>query len=153
MNETLGEGWEDNKSFEMDNKWIFSQNMKKIAGTVEINIKKSYDKNYKLQIKKDSRGVTEEYATELANKIIYGFTVQNDTLKLDSYYKLEENSPWRMQKVHVTLFVPENKAVYLGDSTSEYLYDVDNIENIYDRDMSGHTWLMKKEGLSWSIEK
>lgn len=151
MNTDLPEGWE--YGIDMDKNWTFSKDMKNIIGKVKIDIKKSYDKNFKLQIRKSSRGVNEESAAELAGKIMYNFSQKQDSLKLDSYFKLEEKSPWRVQKLEISLFVPEGKAVHLGKNTSGYLYDIDNIENIYDNDMADHTWIMKDEGLSWTIEK
>ncbi len=153
MNETLPENWEDGKSFEMDRKWLFSQNMKEIIGVVEVDIRKSYDKQYKVQIKKDSRGKDEENAGELANQISYNFNLHNDTLNLDSYFKLPEKSSWRMQKVQIIVSVPEGKAIYLDETTSDYLSDIDNIEGIYDKDMVGQTWIMKQDGLSRNVVK
>lgn len=153
MNETLPENWEDGKSFEMDRKWLFSKNMKDIIGTVEVDVRKASDKQYRIQIKKSSRGMDEEHATELANQITYNFSLHNDTLNLDSYYKLPEKSPWRSQKVQIVVYVPEGKAVYFDESTSDYIYDIENIEGIYDKDMVGHTWVMKPDGLSRNVGK
>jgi phage shock protein PspC (stress-responsive transcriptional regulator) len=151
MNSLLPEGWEDGKSFEINNDWLFRKDMKEIIGTVKIDINRSYDKNFKLRVNKVSRGLSQDIASEMAGKIMYNYTQQHDSLKFDSYFKLEENSPWRMQKVEVTIFVPEGKAIHLNKNTSEYLNDVENAENIYDEDMSDHTWIMKPDGLSWTI--
>jgi hypothetical protein len=153
MNEALPENWEDGKSFEMNRKWLFSKNMKEIIGTVKVDVRKASDKDFRIQIKKSSRGMSEELASELSNQVTYNFSVHNDTLNLDSYYKLPEKSPWRMQQVQIVVYVPEGKSIYLDESTSDYIFDIDNIEGIYDKDMVGNTWIMKPDGLSRNTDK
>ena len=44
--------------------------------------------------------------------------------------------------------MPENQVIYLDNSTKSFLYDVDNVQNIYDNDMAKHYFKMTKEGLS-----
>jgi hypothetical protein len=153
MNENLPEEMQDDQSIDFSDHYLFSRDMKTISGQVEVDIKRSSDEDYKIQVRKTSRGLDPENARDLANQILYNYSRQAEKLKLDSYFRLDDNSPWRIQKVSVILYIPQDKAVHLDESTSEYLHDVDNIEDIYDEEMAGHTWIMKEEGLSWTIKK
>lgn len=153
MNEALPEDWEDVKTIDLDDKWFFSQDMQELIGAVKIDVKKSSDMIYKIQLRKSSRGSDRDHSVELANRIFYNYNQQKDTLNLNSYFRLGEKNQWRMQNLEIILYVPEGKAIHLGKSTSQYLYDVDNIENIYDEEMAGHTWIMKEEGLSWTLKE
>ena len=170
MNTTLPEGWEESKhiikkgsrnsrliiqkslnysQFKINKElYIFNEDSKEIKGAVTIDVKRSTDKDFKIRINKTSRGKDRENSMKMADKISYSYTLKDNNLKLDSYFNLEEKSQWRLQKVQVLILVPEGKAIYLDNSTSQYLFDVDNVENIYDPEMAGHTWVMKPEGLS-----
>jgi hypothetical protein len=46
------------------------------------------------------------------------------------------------------LKVPVGGSVYLDHSLDDFIYDIDNIQNIYDRDMLGKNWLMTERGLT-----
>jgi len=153
MNEDLPEDWDEEEFIDFDNRWYFSKDMDEIIGMIKVDVRKSSDDNYKVQLRKYSRGYDQEQSAEMAEKILYNYTQLNDTLNLDSYFRLEEKSQWRMQKAEIILFVPEGKAVHLSRTTADFLNDVDNIENIYDKEMSGHTWIMKEEGLSWTLKR
>ena len=55
---------------------------------------------------------------------------------------------FRNQNLKVDLYIPVNQIIYLDNSTRSFLHDVENIQDLYDRDMPNHYYIMTKEGLS-----
>ena len=51
------------------------------------------------------------------------------------------------QLIDITIFLPVNTILYLDGSTRTFLDDVDNIQNIHDRDMPKHYYKMTENGL------
>ena len=51
------------------------------------------------------------------------------------------------QQIDITIYIPVNTIIYLDGSTRTFLDDVDNIQNIYDRDMPKHYYKMTENGL------
>jgi hypothetical protein len=50
--------------------------------------------------------------------------------------------------VEVVLYLPVGHSVNFDASLEDYLYDVDNVVNMYDDEMLGRTWIMMPEGLT-----
>jgi hypothetical protein len=59
---------------------------------------------------------------------------------------------FRGQNARFTLYLPVGHSVYLDESCSDYLDDVDNLQNEYDPRMAGKLWLMTEEGLTLYAE-
>ena len=49
--------------------------------------------------------------------------------------------------MYVDVYLPENQVIYLEESSKTFLYEVDNIQGVYDNDMAGHYFKMTQEGL------
>ena len=52
------------------------------------------------------------------------------------------------QSVEVVLYLPVGHSVNFDTSLEDYLYDVDNVVNMYDDEMLGRKWIMMPEGLT-----
>ena len=50
--------------------------------------------------------------------------------------------------MYVDLYLPEGQVIYLDNSTATFLYDVDNVQKIYDDDMPDHYYMMTKDELN-----
>lgn len=114
----------------------------------KLDIQKSLTDSFEIEIIKESHGATVKEAFALANKIKYGFEQTDSTLILESMFIHNKNDRWRNQKINIVLKVPESKMIRLDANTKELLYDVENITNTLDKDMSNHTWQMTNKGLS-----
>jgi phage shock protein PspC (stress-responsive transcriptional regulator) len=101
-----------------------------------------------LKINKRSRGNSKIAARENAGNIGYSFTEYGEDLLLNGYFLTEIENKFRDQSLRINLYLPENQVVYLDQSMRSFLYDIDNIQNIYDRDMVKHYYKMTKDGLS-----
>ena len=53
-----------------------------------------------------------------------------------------------MQELDLTLELPVGMVVFLDHSLEDLIYDIKNVNNMWDYDMLGHYWKMEEEGLS-----
>ncbi len=86
-------------------------------------------------------------AKRFADAINFDFTIDKNDLILDNYFTLKEQK-WRMQELDLVLEIPEGKTIYLDHSLKNIIYDVKNVQDMWDYDMLGHYWKMEKEGLT-----
>jgi phage shock protein PspC (stress-responsive transcriptional regulator) len=147
MDNSLPEGMEEGNTLDIDHHWRFSTDMKTIAGQVRINFAKSPDDNFKVQIKKNARGRDREEANDVAQNIIYGYSVKDDTLKLSSYFRLEKESNRRLQKVTVSVMVPVGKAVHPDAETAGHVHNTFIADDYSEQDLAGKSWIMTDDGL------
>ena len=50
--------------------------------------------------------------------------------------------------MQLVLRIPVGAKIYLDRGLEDFIYDIDNVQNIFDRDMLGRTWLMTADGLT-----
>jgi len=120
----------------------------KMLSHPRFTIEKSSSGEYLLLIKKRARGSSTEDAQKNVEQIEYNFAQKDSTLKFDPYYFLKDNAKWREQDVSMILKVPEGKSVYLNKNLTDIIYDIDNMENVWDGDMVGKMWTMTANGLA-----
>ncbi len=68
-------------------------------------------------------------------------------LDLNGYFLSDFKHKFKDQLIDVTIYLPVNSLIYLDNSTRTFLDDVDNIQNIHDRDMPKHYYKMTENGL------
>ncbi|MDP3434135.1 MAG: hypothetical protein Q8T04_14380, partial [Bacteroidota bacterium] len=120
----------------------------KLLGHPRFTIEKSTSGEFLLQIKKRARGSNTEDAQQNVEQIDYNFTQKDSTLLLDSYYFLKENAKWRQQEVSMILKVPEGKSIFMNEKMKSIIYDIENVNNMWDGDMVGKKWIMTANGLA-----
>ncbi len=120
----------------------------KLLGHPRFTIEKSTTGEFLLQIKKRARGSNTENAQKNVEQIDYNFSQKDSTLVLDPYYFLKDNAKWRQQEVSMILKVPEGKSIYMNEKMKSIIYDIENINNMWDGDMVGKFWTMTADGLS-----
>jgi len=119
-----------------------------ISSNVSIDIVKSQTDSFELVEIFYARGNSKKAALENASKINYTYIQSDSVISLQRFFSIDKVDKYRAQKVQVLLKVPVGAEVFLDQSLSSYIYDIDNIQNIYDRDMLGRTWKMTSKGLS-----
>ncbi len=119
-----------------------------LIGIPKFDIEKSRNGQIMLEIKKHSRGETRLFARENAQEIIYNWQMKDSVLLLDTYFYFPDNVNWRNQQLEINLKLPEGKAVYLHPALEDIIYDIENVENMWDYDMLGKMWVMKPGGLT-----
>lgn len=120
----------------------------KLLGHPRFTIEKSTSGEFLLQIKKRARGSNTEDAQQNVEQIDYNFTQKDSTLQLDPYYFLKENAKWRQQEVSMILKVPEGKSIFMNEKMKSIIYDIENVNNMWDGDMVGKKWIMTANGLA-----
>ena len=129
---------------------IFDEN--KVAriysNNIRLNILASDNEFMYAKTSKRSQGMSRKDARDNAELISYGYKLEDDELRLDGYFLADVENKSTEQRVYVDLYLPEGQVVYLDNSTKTFLYDVDNLQNIYDNDMAKHYFIMTRDGLS-----
>jgi len=141
-NVVLRRDWGYKVVFDEDNEErIYSDN-------IRVNIYESGNGKIMVKTKKSSNGKSRMDARENANEIVHNFRLEDKDLKLNGYFLSDANNRYREQKIYIDIFIPVGQVIYLDKSTKSFLYDIDNIQDIYDRDMPKHYYKMTEEGLT-----
>ena len=144
----------DQKGAQFENFSLISVNGEKvIAGNPRLQIEATEAADFSVIIKKTARGKNKTDVQKNIDNIRYTVTGNDSTLIIDPYFLIENQAKWRNQEVQVTVKVPEGKSVYLAENLLQLQFDFENINNIWDQEMTGKTWIMTPEGLSLKQQK
>ncbi|MEI6310648.1 MAG: PspC domain-containing protein [Bacteroidota bacterium] len=94
-----------------------------------------------------TQGSSDENALDKIRNIHYNLNSDSNSIHFDDYYSFPVKDKFRAQKVKMLLEVPVGKVIYLDISTKDFIYDIDNVTNTYDKKMVGHYWIMTEQGL------
>ncbi|CAM1372750.1 PspC domain-containing protein [Tenacibaculum xiamenense] len=119
----------------------------KYSNDVNIDIEKSETGNAYIEIKKTSEGRKRNLANKNAENIRYNFKSDNNIIVFDAYFLNDFKNMWKDEEVKATLYLPEGSKVYFERSSRDFLYSIDNTDDIYDRDMVNHHFKMTSRGL------
>lgn len=117
------------------------------SNNVSVDVKKSNSDESYVIIKKESRGKNKSKANKNAKEIRYKYEVIDNTMVLDAYYLSSFKNIWKDEEINVTIYIPKNVTVYFDNSTKNFLSNVDNEGDIYDKDMVNHHFLMTNSTL------
>lgn len=115
---------------------------------IRLNIFPTDNEQAFLKIKKRSKGKSQMAARENASSIEYEYIVVDKDILLNGYFLSDIENNFKEQTMMIDLYIPENQVIYLDRSTRSFLSNVDNIQDIYDKDMAKHFFKMTEEGLS-----
>jgi len=138
---TLYRSGEVERIYVNDDRKLYSNN-------IRLDVEKSESSDAYLKIRKISDGKNRGIANNNASEVEYKYNFENGKLQLDGYYISDADHLFKDEGVYITLYVPENVTLLFEKSTRSFLYDVDNVQDIRDRDMTNHYFLMSKEGLT-----
>ena len=115
---------------------------------IRLDIVESSSNQFELIQILHARGASRKEAEEHAAMIRYNYTQSDTLLSFFPYFLIDKDERYRFQKVQLILGVPKGKKVFLDKSLRGFIWDIKNVENIYDKDMLGRQWEMKENGLS-----
>ncbi|AOW21835.1 PspC domain-containing protein [Urechidicola croceus] len=143
------EDYHDSKYYRnSDIRVVYDNDIKKLySNDVDLDIRKSDTENTYLRIRKEARGGNYQSANENAEKLEYQFNLSGSDLKLDNYFLNEFSRSFFDQEIDVILYVPEGQIIYLDKSTRRNLNGVSNVQDIYDRNMVNHYYIMGESEL------
>ena len=114
---------------------------------VKVDVKRSNSNEAYVVLQKESRGKSRTSANKNAEKIEYKFEIVNNTIVLDAYYLSDYRNLWKDEEINATFYLPEGITVYFDNSVKNFLYNVDNEADIYDKDMANHHFKMTDDKL------
>jgi len=138
---------ENNIRFE-DFTMITNGGEKVLAGNPHLQIETTDSKDFSVTIRKTARGKNTDEVQKNLDNILYTITSKDSTLTLDSHFTVGNQTKWRNQEVLVTVKVPTGKMIHLSPNLDQLHFDFDNINNMWNKDMTGKTWTMTTEGLT-----
>ncbi len=140
--------WEDDGDNDWENDLRISFKDDELQSkNIKLDIVKSNTDSFRLEKINYSRGLSRKDAADRAASIQYSFTQEDTLIKFNPYFIINKNDKYRAQKVQLVLYVPEGGVVFLDKSLDRYIYDIENVMNILDRDMLGRHWKMTTAGL------
>ncbi|MBN1251493.1 MAG: PspC domain-containing protein [Bacteroidales bacterium] len=128
--------------------YVDFENDLKLSGKPRLFIEKSETAKTTIEVIKESRGMTKKQAYDYVKNINYDWLQNDSLLKFNSYFDISDVNKIRGQKVNVYLKIPIGKVVYIGGNLDKIIYDVPNVQDIYDWNMTNEYWIMTKDGLS-----
>ena len=121
---------------------------KVLAGNPHLQIESTDSKDFSVSIRKTARGKNKGDVQKNLDNTLYDIASKDSTLTLDSYFTIGNQTKWRNQEVLVTVKVPTGKMIHLSSNLDQLHFDFENINNMWNKDMTGRTWTMTPEGLS-----
>jgi phage shock protein PspC (stress-responsive transcriptional regulator) len=94
-----------------------------------------------LEIRKHGNGPTKRVAIEKAESLEFDFSLSGDSILLDSFFALPENSRWNGAMIDVVLFLPEGTKIFIDKRMGEMLHRY-YILGVYREDLAGKWWTM-----------
>lgn len=126
---------------------IIDGNQMTYRTNIKLDIRESNTDELYLMTYKKANGISIDKAKQLTAKIDYKFEMINNTLMLNAYFLGNIEDIYASQYLRMTLYVPKGMTIYFDKSTKYFLNDVDNVQDIYDRDMVRHYFIMNDKGL------
>ncbi len=130
-----------------DYEWFFSEDLDKIYGKVNLDIKKSGNGICYIEIDKRSQGKTWEIAEVNAENLSYNFKSIDNTLIIDPYFYVGNDENWRIPSIELDICLPVGQYITLEKETRDLLTHVYNVNHISEWSMANKTWLMTDDGL------
>lgn len=118
----------------------------KYSNDIKIDIEKSDTNEAYIEIKKESEGRKRKEAINNAEKLNYKFDIKQNKIVFDAFFLSDFKNMWKDEEIELTVFVPVGTTVFFENSSKKFLYDVENVDNIYDRNMANHHFKMTNKG-------
>ena len=141
--------WDESNWDESFRGWWYLKDDRAFFNNVEVDVRPARQGQASLTVRRYANGRSRRDASYRANSINYDLTVSDSgEIVLNSMLDFPTSDRQRGQSVEVVLYLPVGHSVNFDASLEDYLYDVDNVVNMYDDEMLGRTWIMMPEGLT-----
>jgi phage shock protein PspC (stress-responsive transcriptional regulator) len=114
---------------------------------IKVDVKRSSTDESFIIIQKESRGKNKSNASKNAENIKYKYKVLDNTIVLDAYFLSAYKNMWKDEEINITIYLTENAFVYFDNSSKNFLNDVDNETDIYDKEMVNHHFIITESTL------
>ena len=141
--------WDESDLNDSFPSWWYIKDNRAFFNNVEVDVRPARQGQASLTVRRYANGRSRRDASYRANSINYDLTVSDSgEIVLNSMLDFPTSDRQRGQSVEVVLYLPVGHSVNFDASLEDYLYDVDNVVNMYDDEMLGRTWIMMPEGLT-----
>ncbi|MDO7719474.1 MAG: hypothetical protein MUP78_05360, partial [Schleiferiaceae bacterium] len=141
--------WDESNWDESFRGWWYLKDDRAFFNNVEVDVRPARQGQASLTVRRYANGRSRRDASYRANSINYDLTVSDSgEIVLNSMLDFPTSDRQRGQSVEVVLYLPVGHSVNFDTSLEDYLYDVDNVVNMYDDEMLGRKWIMMPEGLT-----
>ncbi len=118
-----------------------------VSEDVRLNLKMSRDSIARIEIRKNANGNSFKSATETADKVIYNYDLQGNTLLLDDFLTTAKNNKYRDQEVRILLYIPVGTVLtYERDSSPCWKISAPLDRTMSGCEMSKYLWKMNNSG-------
>ena len=127
---------------------VYDNDIQKLYSTrIYLDIKATNKENAFVKIRKESEGNNRLTANKDAESIEYQFNLTDNNLLLNGYFLSDFKNKFKEQSVDITIYLPINAVIYLDESTKSFIDNIENIQNIHDRNMPKNYYKMTEKGL------
>jgi phage shock protein PspC (stress-responsive transcriptional regulator) len=114
------------------------------SNDIRLNVKRSSSGSPYIVVQRESSGRNNIRARQNAKKIEYKYTIQDNQLILDAFFLSELKNIFKEEEIEITVFIPENTTIYFDNSVKNFLSNVKNEADIYDKEMVNYHFKMMK---------
>ncbi|PKP22176.1 MAG: hypothetical protein CVU05_04970 [Bacteroidetes bacterium HGW-Bacteroidetes-21] len=130
-------------------RWIVrnDEDFRGIFVVPEISVIYTEDSISYIKTEKLARGKNKTTASKNA---IFPYPVSLSTdsvLQINPGLLIEKGNRFYFNRIKVKIFLSEGQSIYFSPECSDYITNADNIEDLYEYEMAGKTWVMTKDGL------
>ena len=118
-----------------------------IIGKVRVDIQKSESGKPYIEIYREAHSSTADMAMSAARKVKVNFQKSDSAIKVDPFFQLSNEEQWNFQEAKFIVNLPVGTKIYIDETLKYFLSNVQNLNDYWDRDMAGKTWLMTENGL------
>lgn len=114
---------------------------------VKLSILNSTENSAELWVRKSSRGFSREQALKSSERIPELHQIKKGKIILPIRFPISNDEPYRAQEIEYTLRIPAGTYVRLHSNTRDMIEHIDNLNQRWGKDLSGHLLFMSKKGL------
>ncbi len=127
---------------------IFIEDGSIFTDNISVNVIASKTDQVYLEINRKARGANRKEAGKRAENINFKYEIEDNEISISRYIDSPLSDRFRTQELEISIALPVGKAIYLENSSTDLIYDIENVTNTYDGRMIGHTWEMTSMGLA-----
>ena len=109
---------------------------------IRLDVKKSNTGYAYFIVQKESYGRSRITASKNAEKIQYEYTITDNEIVFDAFFLSDLKNIFKDEEIDITVFIPVNSTIYFDSSVKNFLSNVKNKGNIYDKEMVDHHFKM-----------
>ena len=117
------------------------------TNNVRLDVKKSNTNTAYIIIQKESYGSNRLKASKSAEKIEYTYSITDNEIILDAFFLSDLKNIFKDEEIDITVFIPENTTVYFDNSVKNFLNNIRNKTDMYDKEMVNHHFKMTNTAL------